>query len=581
MSVAVDNTGQSAVALSTSALSISSFAVGGGANRCIYLAVAQYSNPDRVPSATFNTTENFVVHDQQTIAESPGTRRVTILKLVNPSNATAAIAVSWPGAVNEAIIGATSWTGVDQTTPFGTAVKTSGNTGTSTSVAIPNAVGDAVHSSISIDAGTDATPDLTANQTLRFRAVAAANTSEGAGQSAAGTGSNITCTWSTFGSGAGSTFAHVGVAILQAASGTASAPAPLLPTMAIAPYHGRIGPLAMVMRALRPPASGAPLVYTLPAGTGVYTLTGQSVGLAETHRVALGTGTYTLTGQSVNLSVQHRLPLANGSYSLSGQTVNLRRIYTLAAAAGSYALSGQSVTLRAARRLAVANGTYTLNGQAVALSVLTGGDFVLVAGLGSYVLNGQAVSLRAARRLAVATGLYTLSGSALAMGVVNLADIGEFLPSRGLVERRFGAIRTRNRPASVQVERGATLPSDTVSGEEWTPSDHSGAGLALTLIDEACRVVRTAGLAYAFFALVFPATGNTAPAAIGLPIIARDTGVPVAPVAFSYLTVADITGIVVNGASQFNLFHTDGSPVTNAALSGAVLRGCAIYEAAL
>lgn len=252
MSVAVDNTGQSAGGTSTTSLSISSFAVGAGANRCIYLAVSQYAATDQVPSATFNGSENFVVHDATTIVESPGVRRVTLLKLVNPSNATAAIVVSWGGTVNEVVIGASSWTGVDQTTPFGTAVKNSGASGLSTSVAIPNAVGDVVHDAYSGDAGPAAS--VTGNQTLRWRAIAGANKSEGAGQSADGTGSNITCTWTNLGVGSGTVFTHIGVAILQATGAAAVPPdAPKLANPMRPTAQRIIGKAALAMRAFRPP----------------------------------------------------------------------------------------------------------------------------------------------------------------------------------------------------------------------------------------------------------------------------------------------------------------------------------------
>lgn len=217
MSVTVDNTGQNAVAVSASTGTITSFVVGSGANRFIYLGVSQFSNPDRVPSATFNTSQNFTVHDAATIAEGGGTRRVTILKLVAPANATTAnIVVTWPGAVDEFVIGATSWFGVDQTTPLGTAViTTSASSSGSSSVVVPNAAGDTVHDSIAVDGNLS--PVIAANQTLRWRNIAAADTTEGAGQSADGAGSDITCTWSSI----NPTFvtAQIGVAIKQVGGG--------------------------------------------------------------------------------------------------------------------------------------------------------------------------------------------------------------------------------------------------------------------------------------------------------------------------------------------------------------------------
>lgn len=218
MAVTVDNTGQSASGLSTTTVTISGFVVGAGSNRCIYLGVSQWKASDLAPSATFNTTENFVVHDSQTVIEGSGVRRTTILKLTNPTVTTANIVVSWGVAVDEAVCGATSWNGVDQTTPFSAAIKNSGSGATTSSIIIPNASGDVVHDTVSWDA--DNTASGTANQTQRWRSIAGALTTEGSGQSAVGAGSNITCTWSTEYNGLSTGFfAHIGVAIQQVSSG--------------------------------------------------------------------------------------------------------------------------------------------------------------------------------------------------------------------------------------------------------------------------------------------------------------------------------------------------------------------------
>lgn len=326
-------------------------------------------------------------------------------------------------------------------------------------------------------------------------------------------------------------------------------------------------------------AVGLTAARRLPVANGSYALTGQVVGLRRAFTEAVAPGTYTLTGQTVALRASRRIAVANGTFTLSGQSVALRAARTLPLANASYALSGQTVRLAVARRIALANGVYTLTGEAVTLTVGATGITTLTAGVGVYALAGKPVTLRALRRMALAAGMFTLTGIDVRLGVAHLEDLGTILPSRGIVERRFGAIRTRNRPGSVLVDRAPTTLTDVV-GDSWTPADSSGAGLALTVIAEACRIVRASGLAYAFFAIVLPATASTAPAAISLPVIARDTFVPVAPVTWSYITIADVTGVVVNGATQFNLYHTDGSPVTNAQLSGKVLRGCAIYEAA-
>lgn len=218
MAVAIDNTGASVGDVSLATKTLASFAVGAGANRLLFVGVSQFANTDRVPGATFNGSA-LSVWDAATVAEGGGTRRVTLLYLVAPANATTGIIVTWAGTVDEFVIGATSWTGVDQTTPLGTAVKNTSTGGTSTSsVTVSNASGDAVHDTLSSDA--DAAPEVTANQTQRWRAIAAASTSEGAGQSATGAGSNITMTWTNIhGGNTSNVLAHIGVAIKQVSAG--------------------------------------------------------------------------------------------------------------------------------------------------------------------------------------------------------------------------------------------------------------------------------------------------------------------------------------------------------------------------
>lgn len=234
MAVAVDNTGQSQGGTSTTTLTIASYVVGAGSNRCIYLGVSQWKAADLQPTAVFNTSENFTAHDSQTVVEGAGVRRVTLFRLVNPTVTTASIVVTWGVAVDEGVAGASSWNGVDQTTPFGTAVKNSGNAASS-SINLTGAVGDVNHCAISADSAAAA--GITANQTQRWRAIAAATTTEGAGQSSSGTGATVAHTWSTISAGEAShIFAHIGVAIQQATA-TASY-APLLGSLFVGPRLG-------------------------------------------------------------------------------------------------------------------------------------------------------------------------------------------------------------------------------------------------------------------------------------------------------------------------------------------------------
>lgn len=221
MAVAADNvTFTPGVGTGVTSITLTSFAVGAGSNRLLFVGVSQWKVSDTQPTAVFNTTETLTAHDNATVAEAPGTRRVTLLRRIAPSNATANVVVSWASSVDEAVVGATSWTGVDQVTPLGTAVKNTGTTGTSSSVLVSNTSGDVVHDTIATDASSAAS--ATANQTSRWRAIAASATTEGAGQSANGAGSDITSTWSTLNGNTNCFFAHIGVAIKQSGGAAAA-----------------------------------------------------------------------------------------------------------------------------------------------------------------------------------------------------------------------------------------------------------------------------------------------------------------------------------------------------------------------
>lgn len=240
MAVTNANAGTSTGSTSISSLTLTSF--NASTADFIFLGVSQWRASDLAPTATFNASQNFVVHASQTMADGAGVRRVTIFKLVAPTQTSANIVVSWVGGVDEAVIGATAWVGVNQTTPLGTAVSTT-FTGVSSPVNISTNVtavfGDVAHDCYSGSA--DSGISTTTNQTQRWCQQAATNTTEGGGSSAAGTGSPITMTWNDVGHGGTPSNVHiVQVAVpIQAASPTLSQdpvrghrPAPFSPSSA-------------------------------------------------------------------------------------------------------------------------------------------------------------------------------------------------------------------------------------------------------------------------------------------------------------------------------------------------------------
>jgi hypothetical protein len=89
--------------------------------------------------------------------------------------------------------------------------------------------------------------------------------------------------------------------------------------------------------------------YTLAAGAGSFTLSGQDVGLLKATLMSAESGAFTFTGQDVGLVYavpgSYSLAAGSGSFSLTGQDVALKAGYAATAGAGSFTLTGQAVTL--------------------------------------------------------------------------------------------------------------------------------------------------------------------------------------------------------------------------------------------
>jgi hypothetical protein len=114
----------------------------------------------------------------------------------------------------------------------------------------------------------------------------------------------------------------------------------------------------------------------------------------------------------------------------------------------------------------------------------------------------------------------------------------------------------------------------------WTPSDGSGAGLSLTVA--AATYVRIGKMVYASFGVTYPATVSASNARVaGLPFTSQNSAVSIHPVSISFTTASGLlSGTVDNNAATFFLVASGGVVFSNTNLSGAILRGTAIYEVA-
>lgn len=125
-------------------------------------------------------------------------------------------------------------------------------------------------------------------------------------------------------------------------------------------------------------AGKAPGAYTITAGVGTFTVSGQAVGLRAARVISAQVGQLFLTGNDVALvhgtPGAYTIPAGVGSFALTGQTVSLTVARKLSVAAGSFTLTGQSVGLLMTRRLSAGVGEFVLSGQSVGLTASSGGE---------------------------------------------------------------------------------------------------------------------------------------------------------------------------------------------------------------
>jgi len=152
--------------LSDTSATISNFVMGSGSNGVIILFIAYYDTTGDVHGTTlpyFNTDEEFTKLNE---GNSASNQYLEVWYLVNPTNTTADIVVTFDESISEIALGATSWFNVDQTTPLdGFATATDSNT--VVSVTVSSAVGDLVHDALLYYGNGE--PTETAPQVERFK----------------------------------------------------------------------------------------------------------------------------------------------------------------------------------------------------------------------------------------------------------------------------------------------------------------------------------------------------------------------------------------------------------------------------
>ena|SRR3990167_1611854 len=188
MAIAIDATSQGEVASGTS-LTVSHTC--SGADRLLLVAVSEFFSP--TPALSTATYAGVAMTRVGTILfGSVNAERATLFSLAAPATGANNIVVTAGQAATEIVLAATSWTGVDQTTPLDTAGTTAPDNVTSVSQAIASAVDDLV---VDMVGWYNQTITVGAGQTLRVENNNAATVNSVAVSTEPGAAS-VTMSWS-------------------------------------------------------------------------------------------------------------------------------------------------------------------------------------------------------------------------------------------------------------------------------------------------------------------------------------------------------------------------------------------------
>jgi hypothetical protein len=183
-------------------------------------------------------------------------------------------------------------------------------------------------------------------------------------------------------------------------------------------------------------------------------------------------------------------------------------------------------------------------------------------------------------------------------GSNNYTDLNLFVSGLGGAATSYSAIYIEGLAGDVTVRKGNLVVGTSGKGidfsatpgtgtselladyEEgtWTPVDGSGAGLVLTVAN--ASYTKVGRLVEASFAITYPVTASGSTLRIGgLPFTAKAFGTSMNTVSFSVVQYAiPITCVVDANATTFTPLTYGAGTLTNANMSGLILRGTAIYE---
>lgn len=108
-----------------------------GANRLLIVSVSEYGQSANATSVTFNGSESFTLLSGSDGHFYDSGGRVQTWYLVNPTNTSATVVVTFPGSTSQQAVTACAFSGVNQSVPFGTVASDIVDTSRSTTSTTP------------------------------------------------------------------------------------------------------------------------------------------------------------------------------------------------------------------------------------------------------------------------------------------------------------------------------------------------------------------------------------------------------------------------------------------------------------
>lgn len=155
--------------------------------------------------------------------------------------------------------------------------------------------------------------------------------------------------------------------------------------------YGTSAPTGMEYVTIAVEVTGGSSGLTMSAAEASFGITGNAASLLVNHKLPAGTGTYSLTGESATPIVGLAISVAEASFGVTANaaTLAVSGTFTLNAATASFSVSGQD----ALRDLGIDLGqaSFGLTGNAATLS--TGGGLTLAANTATFAVTGENASL--------------------------------------------------------------------------------------------------------------------------------------------------------------------------------------------